>query len=333
MAPQDLCYVFTLLCINLPALVIEPPPARISSLGDLVSLSYRRFRLHYKLYFKILFWPSLLASVGQHMALFCFMQWLKIASHSLLAWPPFLSHMALVMLGVFVWFFSLLELCMRCSAMVRTELGLESTYADSLAALKKRLGTIFLVYNLALFPPLVCLVVCAVLMFMTVNIITSIPEALRLGVSTVFYGVIGFVSTVAISITSLAASMLLAIVTFESHSLIDSCKRTYFLLRHRLWRGGSFACLLGIFVALIYFAANSPVQIAYVIEKMNHGGFNSTELPIYLQVIEAAFDTVLTIVIFAVTYIGYGFFYRDLKLRLEGADITSRVDLLETPKV
>ncbi len=311
--------------------MIEPLPARILSLGDLVSLSYRRFRLHYKLYFKVLFVPALLGSIGEHLAFFSFSQWLKIASHSMLAWQPFLSHMAFVLLGVFVWFFSLLELCVRCSAMVRTELGLEPNYAGSYAALKKRLGTIFLVYNLALFPPLACLIICVVLLVMTVNLVSSVPEALRLGISTVLYGFIGFVSTVAVSITSLSASMLLAVVTFESHSLIDSCKRTYFFLRYRLWRGGSFACLLGIFVGLIYFSVNSPVQIAYLIEKLNHGGLNSTESPLYLEVIEAAFDTVLTIVMFAITYIGYGFFYRDLKLRLEGSDITSRVDALTLP--
>jgi hypothetical protein len=72
---------------------MAPLPEKVLSLGDIVSLTFRRFRLYYKLYFKTLFWPAFFCSLASHIAYLSLQHWVSIAATSLLAATPFILHM------------------------------------------------------------------------------------------------------------------------------------------------------------------------------------------------------------------------------------------------
>ena len=93
-----------------PKSQMAPLPEKVLSLADIVSLTFRRFRLYYKLYFKTLFWPAFFCSLASHIAYLSLQHWVSIAATSLLAATPFILHMGVSLLSMVVWFFSAWEL-------------------------------------------------------------------------------------------------------------------------------------------------------------------------------------------------------------------------------
>lgn len=108
-------------------------------------------------------------------------------------------------------------------------------------------------------------------------------------------------------------------------------RRTWTFVKARPLRGGSFTCLIFIAVFSLCFAIASPLDILTVFEAFTHAKLHlMTESPAYLQVLQTFLEVILNIVSFAILSTGYGLFYRDLRLRLEGNDLVSRLEKLES---
>lgn len=309
-----------------PKSQLAPLPEKVLSLGDIVSLTFRRFRLYYKLYFKTLFWPALFCSLASHIAYLSLQHWVSIASTSLLAMTPFVLHMAVALLSMVVWFFSAWELCLRSCALVRTVLCLDPTYKDSIGILKKRSGTVFFACNLALLPPALCLIfwfVVIVAVAAALNVASG--GSTKVAIGAMVFAVIGFGLTVSVMISGLFGSLLLAIVTLEQISFVESFKRTWLLVSLRMMRGGSFTSLLAIAIALVCVVIESPMIILHVVEQASHASFKLSQTPYLIDFLETILEVPFNIFTFSISFTAYGLFYRDLKLRLEGVDLLCRL--------
>ncbi len=304
--------------------LIDQLPEKVLSLGDLVSLSFRKFSQNKAFYFKILIMPSVGAAVGSNGAFFSFNHWVSIASKSMLAVAPFATHMALVLLGIFVWFFSVWQLLLRSSAIIRLTLGIDSDYQSAAKEVKKRSGPIFTAYNLLLFPPLASLLLWT---FAALVLISVLPyqDPQRLIVGSVGFGVIGFGLTVSIALTSLFGALLVAIIACDALSFNDSVQRAYFFFRYRLLRGGSFISLMTMSLVLVYVACFAPIFLMALAETYCHVDLGVQSRSIPVQFLKAILDTSFNVISFGIGFTGYGLFYRDLTLRLEGQDMLSKL--------
>ena len=267
--------------------------------------------------------------MGSYLAFLSVEHWISIASTSLLAMAPFVIHMALALLSLIVWFFSAWELCLRSCALVRTVLCVDPTYKDSYALLKKRSGSIFIACNLALLPPSLCLVFWTVVILAAgaaLNI--SLGGSERVAIGSLVFAFIGFALTVSVMISGLFGSLLLAIVTIEQLSFKESFKRTWFFVSMRMMRGGSFTSLLAVAISMFCFLILSPAIILEVINQTSLGNLNLPYMSYVIDVVAAILDIPFNIFTFSISFTAYGLFYRDLKLRLEGADLLARLSRL-----
>lgn len=308
--------------------LIDQLPEKVLSLGDLVSLSFRKFRQNIGLYWNALIVPALGAAVGADGAFFAFDHWVTIASKSMLAIGPFALHMGLVLLGLVIWFVSVWELLLRASAIIRCVLGLDAHYLDAYGSIKSRSWSIFWAYNLILLPPLVSLLLWTFVAFLFVSLIPS-QDPLRLIVGSLGFGVIGFGLTVSISVSSLFGAILVAIIACETGTFSHYLHRATFLFKLRFLRGGSFICLMTMSLVLVYIACFSPIFLLAIIEQYCHVDLGLASKSIYVQFLQAVLDTVFNVISFGIGFTGYGLFYRDLRLRLEGHDLISKIDRLK----
>jgi hypothetical protein len=307
--------------------LIDQLPEKVLSLGDLVSLSFRKFRQNGGLYWQALIMPALGAAVGSNGAFFAFHHWVSIASKSMLAVGPFAIHMALVLLGITVWFVSIWQLLLRASAIIRLMLGLDQDYATAYKHVKTRSGPIFAAYNLLLFPPLVSLLLWTFVAFLIVSFLPQ-QDPQRLIVGSLGFGLIGFGLTVSISLSSLFGAILVVIIACEPLPFNECVNRAYFFFRLRLLRGGSFICLMTVALVLVYVACFSPIFLLALAESYTHADLGLASRSVLVQFVKTVLDTTFNVVSFGIGFTGYGLFYRDLTLRLEGQDLLNKIERL-----
>lgn len=272
--------------------------------------------------------PALCTAVGSNGALLAFDHWVSIASRSMLAVGPFAAHMALVLLGFFIWFVGVWELILRSSAIVRMILGLDSDFGAACKWIKARSRSLFGAYSIILLPPLVSLLLWTFVAFLFVSFI-PIPQPQRLLVGSIGFGIIGFGLTVSISLSALFGALLLSVIACEEGSFTHCLNRSYYFFKLRMLRGGSFICLITIALLLVCIACYSPIILLAIVEKLTHLdlGLESRSIPI--DILGAAIDTTFNVISFGIGFTGYGLFYRDLRLRLEGQDLLSKLANLQ----
>ena len=273
--------------------------------------------------------PALAAAVGSNGAYFCFNHWVGIASKSMLAVGPFAAHMAIILLGMVIWFVGVWQLLLCCSAIIRSILGLDEDFRSSYKWVKKRSGAIFLAYNVILLPPLMSLLVWTFVAFMFVSFLPS-QDPQRVIVGSVGFGLIGFGMTVSVALSSLFGALLVAIIACEPLSFTDCVDRAIFFFRQRLLRGGSFICLMSMALVVVFVACYSPIFLIALAESYTHTDLGLASKSVLVRFLETVLDTGFNVISFGIGFTGYGLFYRDLRLRLEGADLLSKIDKLTT---
>ena len=307
--------------------LIDQLPEKVLSLGDLVSLSFRKFRQNLSLYWKALIVPALGAAVGCNGSIFAFRHWVSIASKSMLAVGPFASHMAVVLVCIVIWSYSVWQLLLRASAITRLILALDDNFADAYKTIKTRTKATFLAYNLIVFPPFIILLLWTFVAFVFVSFI-PIQQPLRLLIGSTGFGLIGFGLTVSLSLSTLFSALLVTIIAAEPLPVAECVQRANYFFRHRLLRGGSFICLITMSLVITYIACNSPIIIIDLLDTYAHIHFGLTVNSIARVFCEAVIDTGFNVISTGVAFTGYSLFYRDLRLRLEGQDLLSKIDNL-----
>jgi len=309
--------------------LIDQLPEKVLSLGDLVSLSFRKFRQNLRLYWSALIIPAVGTAVGSNGAYYAFDHWVSIASKSMLAVGPFAMHMAMVLLGIIIWFVGVWEPITRASAIMRLILGLDQDYASAAKWIKSRSRSIFGAYNIIILPPLISLLLWTFVAFLFVSFI-PIAQPQRLIVGSLGFGMIGFGLTVSISLSALFGALLLSIIASEGLPFGACLNRAFYFFKLRMLRGGSFICLMTMSLLLVFIACYSPVIILALVEQFTHADLGLQNRSVPIMFLEALLDTTFNVISFGIGFTGYGLFYRDLRLRLEGHDLLTKIEKLNS---
>ena len=248
--------------------------------------------------------------------------------------PIFVLHASFVFAGICIFTYAQWELMLRGLAILRLTVGDCDDYLEAYKYSKKRWLAALLIYSLTVLLPLLVLLFWSIVTFGAIYIgrkyqlfpyITILPFAL-----------IGVLSTITIAWSFLVGSMMLCVLACEDIPVMQVMKRGEELSLSHLWRGGSFVCLLAIVLLLISLAIDMPLIVISVFDMSANGtGAQQAmafQLPLYLEVITVVWEGLLNIVVFSIALIADGLYYRDVRLRLDGLDITARLGRLATRK-
>lgn len=310
--------------------LLQAPPDIPLSLGDLVGISFRTFRERLRTFVSMLFWPTMLATFSVAGIRWCSLHFLNARTLEL---SPVLLHGGAIFVCFALLTFAQWELALRSIAVTRAALGADLDVKTSLVYAKRRKWAAMLLYNAAVFVPVVMMLLWA---GVTVAYVFLYGHGKGMQpISFIFFSLVGLSATVTICWSLLISAMAFTILSFEDVKLGEIYSRTFKLTHAYLWRGGSYMILLSVTLFAVATAVNLPLLAVSLVDAIQSHSLTATnyEEPMYLQIMSAVSDSFINIILLGVAPIGMGFYYHDLCLRSEGRDIVSRIAKLKTPSV
>jgi hypothetical protein len=314
--------------------LFQAPPDIPLSLGDLVGRSFRTFREQFRFIVTTLLWPTILSTVSIAGIRWCLAHWLSTQLHDL---QSVILHILALVLSLTMLCVAQWELALRSVAILRVVLGLDSDYAAANFYARRRKWVAVLVYNVAIFLPIIVLTFWTALSVLFVVNLSHQPFSQI--TSLVFFSLVGLASTCTLCWTLLCSALSFTILACEDLKFADVCVRTFELMRIYLWRGGSFIILLTLTLMAVTMALDLPM-LAFSLFDAWRNNFSATDmqtyadkLPVYVLIMSGVWDSVINLVLLGVALIANGFYYQDLCLRLEGRDIQTRLEKLEAKPI
>jgi hypothetical protein len=231
--------------------------------------------------------------------------------------------LCLCLLGVAQW-----ELAIRSVSIVRVVLGLDADYKSANPYARRRKWAALLLYSLAAVAPLLVMIFWIVLTVAFVINSRGIPFSAI--VSFFFFAIVGLSFTCTVSWSLLASALAFTVLSCEDGDLNSVFPRTYRLMKNYMWRGGSFVVLLTFTLFAVTGALDLPLLVFSLFDAWRNNNLTSDfETPLYLEVLSTFIDGIVNILLLSVAPIAYGLYYNDLLLRMEGRDISLRLQKLE----
>lgn len=281
-------------------------------------------RLHLMLWCGKLFLPSILTSLSLAGTKVLFIRWVEPRSpdpsFTMLTGGGIILCIALLIYGQ--WLFTL-----RSLALARMAVFGGISFEDAYKYAWKHKWTAFGLYNAGVLIPLVVLIFwCAVAVGSL--FFASAIQGMLLVLSGLILFAIGLGMTLTLAWSILYTSLAFTVLAAEDVSLARLLKRARDLAVPYLWRGGSFVCLLAICLVCVTIALEVPMVVAAIIEVFVRGTPKAQDvyrMPIELQILGTACDTLVSIVVVAVAVQCDALYYNDLRLRLEGSDLLKKL--------
>ena len=253
-----------------------------------------------------------------------FGHWVNMHSMSM---PIFVMHASFIFGSFVILAYAQWELMLRGVAIIRMAVGNCETFEEAYKYAKKRWLAALLIYSLTVLLPLLVILFWAIV---TVGVIAVGRQYNLFPYLTVLpFGLVGLLSTVTVAWSFLVGSLMLCVLACEDLPVMQVMRRGEELTVKYLWRGGSFVCLLTIVLLLLSLALDMPLIAISFFDLSAHGSgaqnVASLQLPLYLEVIAAVWEGLLNIVVFSIALIADGLYYRDVRLRLDGLDITYKL--------
>jgi hypothetical protein len=306
--------------------LFEPPPGQPQSVGDLVGRSFRIFRRHVPLFFKVLLAPTIVATVGS-----LGIQW--VANYGINT-----KHSVYLGVAIAVGLISLLVLIagkwlltMRQLAFVRMTAGYALDYESAAKFVDERKWSVLAIYCLAvvgLFASTVGWIILMALIAVLARGSTGAMALLVLGEILCTAGL--FLS---IGVIFMVSYMILCVVACEEVNISTAVSRGYSLILGDFWRSWSFAMLLITAVSSLLYPLSLPLlflTFGDAIQQNVVSDLDNYTLPVYVMVINQVWESLVNMMIWPVAFMAYGLYYYDLRIRQEGLDITRTLDELES---
>ncbi len=306
-----------------PFQVLHQLPQKPLKLGDLVSLAFRIFRLNWRSITARLFWPSLLASISVcliQVGLLNLVQALRTSG----AWST--NDSITMSLGGIVLCVSQWMLAMRATALFREVFRLDTNFVQAMSYARRKKWSVFTIYSTGCMVPFFVMFLCGVGLAISM-FLYGLGGPAALAIIPVSF-VNGFLIAIATAILLLATTLLFSVVSAEEINLYKVIERALDLTFAYPLRGGSYMCLLAVTLVLVLVAFGVfviPFEVweGYMVTKTG-----VVESPLYLRILETAYQTINNIISMAVAIIASGLYYRDVQFRLEGADMIDALQRL-----
>jgi len=304
-------------------------PQKPATLGDLVGVAFRIFRSNWRHYVSKLFWPSLFASFAITGMEWSWLFYIKGGGNI----QGFGLHLAIMLGFAILFILAQWELALRCVALLRDTFLVDSKFEAAYKFARAHQWRIMTVYTAGVVLPTI------IFMATTVGAILLLAfgkNILRVIAVTSFFSIIAG-GTVIGSMSLVLTAVWFVLVALEDISIVKILGRGFELVSPYWWRSGSFICLLCISAFAVCLSFYLPLIALEMFESFSRGGQVHSELPLHLAAIETGVGTILSILSTGIILVGSALYYRDLKFRREGLDISqhcnSLVVVTEIPEV
>lgn len=295
------------------------------SVGDVVGRAIRIYRLNLKSWLPLLIWPTIFGVLGR-----VFLQgsigYLPESKDLLITGG--LGLLALV--GIIVIIITKWILLVRQLAFVRLANGFSDSLEESLSFMSrsqwKVLGVAILVS--CIFTAVIILwsleLVASAMLYKRESIL-AIPSLLG-----IFFGVVaGYISS---SFIYYVMFIVFSGVACESYGLTTLISRGFKLASKAIFRTLYLGFLIGVTVYLVAIPLWLPPLFLIGLDAIRIGPelAMAKDVPIHWQVLSSAWEPIVEMIVWPITFLAYGFFYYDLRLRQEAVDVSLKLDLFSS---
>jgi len=303
--------------------------SRPLSIGDIIGRAFRIFRVNILLIAQALILPTVLLCIGRIgfvLGLTYFIKG-KAQPEVMITWGAAgLAGLIILLIGGFV-------LYIRQLSLVRLFTGFAPSFSEAYQFVKGRIWAIFglgLAYLAAI---IASAIVWSIVMALSLPLfaIKGMVGAVA-GMMFLLLAVSGGIFT--IIYIAIVAHMTMSSMAIESDDLGTLITHSGALTARAFFRSFIFLIVTALSVSLIAYPLSLPLVVIIMANSLSQGIMaggvhGASEVPIYIQVISQVWEQLISMVVGPITFICYGLYYCDLRMRQEGLDLIERVDSLE----
>lgn len=297
------------------------------SVGDIIGQGFRVFRRNIPLILKYLIVPTSILGVGRIAITLATAYGVKAAKDFDFRWLIGGG------IGLIVLFYGAFALYIRQLALVRYFAGIAPNLDEAEKFVSKRIWAMISLFLAIMAITAITIVVWTVpavfcIPFLKGSGMQSILVAFALAI--IFVGL--FVNVLYVGMGGAMAYYGLAVDDSDLGTIIA---RAYSLTFRSFFRTSAFNLLCSTAVALIATPLTAPLMliiIAYmVVISVTTGNTETTDIPPAMRVLNSTWETIVQMIIGPIANVACGFYFLDLKMRMEGSDLVERLKLLAPP--
>lgn len=306
--------------------MFDAPATKPQSVGDLIGRAFRFYRINVPLVMQILMWPTVISIAGK-----VAMQW-GFATIARKEWAAIIPAGTAIGIGWIVTVIAIFYLTIRQLALVRIANGFSENFKEAYDFLHKRIWVIILLMLLGY------LIACAAIGVWLVEMVLC-ALLFKAGTAMIVVGSVGFLigifgMTVSVLIFWLVGLVVLAVVACEDRGIGSVISRGFSLPMRDFGRTLLLGLLLFITVSALSYPLSLPAVGITFFEFFRHGMSaehmtDPSKMPMYVLVLTQAWESLVNMLLWPVTWLTYGLFYYDLRVRQEGLDVLQNLRLLE----
>ncbi|MCA0314669.1 MAG: hypothetical protein LCH63_12660 [Candidatus Melainabacteria bacterium] len=296
------------------------------SVGDIIGQGFRIFRRNLPVIFRTLLLPTIILSLGR-VAVSIGTSYI-FKGKTLVPNPAWIAvegiGIALLVAGVII-------LYVRQLALVRLFTGVTDDIKEAIAASKKKIWQIVALFLAWMAIMVVTLITWALIAaFLAPMLKTSGSPAILASVGLAISVIGSVLSLIFIGLAGSLAYYGLAVEDLDLGTLIS---KSFSFALNSLLRTIGFGFLSTLAISILAYPLNLPIFIISIIyflaAGVASGASETTQLPVWLQVLSAIWETLSQMVLGPICHVAYGLYYLDLKMRQEGSDLLKRMKYLE----
>ena len=302
-------------------------------LCDLIGLAFRIWRANLKLIFRTLLLPTILLFAASGFAQWCISSGIRNNSDL----PTILSSLGLGALSAVVFLIAMTWLSLRELALVRLFTGFAPDWASAVAFARKRMWWIvglFLISAL-LSSVIMGIWICAIVLS------AVLAKALGNGVVPAVIGSVGMIAGMAGLFVSVGLLILVGMMGFS----VLACEETTFFgvvgqafrwtFKH-FGRVLGFGCMFYVVFSAVSMPVSLPVVGASVADMIFHqirtgtaAGAGDYRMSLPVMIFSQGWEGICSLLLRPVTAICFGLLYLDLRLRVDGLDMSRKLQELK----
>jgi len=311
---------------NLSEIILNKP----LSVGDVIGRAIRYYRMHLPMCVRILMWPTIAIIIGKVP-----MQWcLSVLSQR--QWEMLPAALGSGLIGLVIFVVANFIIMFRTLALVRLCNGFSNTYDQAYQAVRRQIGKLLLL----------CLI--GYISFFTVLIFWGTV----MGVSAVmlkpgtaliyvifFVMVLGFLGVIATCLVFyLLWPIVMSVAACEERDIGTLISRALSLTFRDFGRATLFGVLLMVTYTALSYTLSLPAVMVSLFEVLRNGiasgaasAADPSKMPLYVLILTQSWESIVNMLLVPITWLAFGQFYYDLRMRQEGIDVLQNLKLLEQP--
>lgn len=295
------------------------------TVGDLIGRAIRIYRLNIKAWLPILIWPTIICVLGRVIL----QGSLAIIPENNTGINPLILALTAIV-GFAIWLITKWILLVRQLAFVRLANGFSETLSQSVDFVQKKQWSVLGATLVVMF----IFIAVSGLWFLELiasGLLYKRDSMLAIASSAgILFGVV--VGSLSCCFIWYVFFVILSGLACENSSLTLMVSRGFKLAGKAIWRTFGLGTLISFTTYFISFPLWIPPLLLIGLDALRMGAEFSpaNDIPIHWQVISCAWEPMVEMIIWPITFLAYGLFYYDLRLRQEAVDVAIILEKEET---